>query len=84
MLNDSVFAKSTGGPLADFVAAHGWAAFRAREAEILAALLSKFSHGHIIATGGGVVETESNRTLLKDICKTNPVVHVLREKVRCS
>lgn len=76
----SVFAKSS-GPLAEYVHTHGWAAFRAREAEILAVLLSKYGTGHIISTGGGCVETPGNRDLLKHACKTHPVIHVLREKV---
>ena len=51
------------GPIAAFVAQHGWPAFRAREAELVAAALQPNT---IVATGGGAVTEESTRSLLRE------------------
>lgn len=51
------------GPIAEFVRANGWAAFRAKEERIVADALAP---GHVIATGGGAIESEATRaTLMK-------------------
>ncbi len=50
------------GPLAPFVAAHGWPRFRALEMALLPELLAP---GRVVALGGGVVEASENRTLLR-------------------
>ncbi|MBX3464006.1 MAG: hypothetical protein KF830_12610 [Planctomycetes bacterium] len=49
------------GPIAAFVAAHGWPAFRAREAEVVAAAVRP---GRIVATGGGAIEHPATAALL--------------------
>lgn len=51
------------GPIAPFVAAHGWPAFRDQESELLAAALRP---GIVVATGGGAIEREANRRLLAE------------------
>ena len=53
------------GPIKETVATEGWPVFRAREVEILRTTLAQKSHGHVIACGGGIVETEEGRELLK-------------------
>ena len=51
------------GPIAAFVAQHGWPAFRAREAELVAAALQPDT---IVATGGGAVTSARTRSLLRE------------------
>nr|MBA3847338.1 shikimate kinase [Planctomycetota bacterium] len=52
------------GPIAAFFAAHGEAEFRRRESACLAALLAE-TGPQVLATGGGIVLVESNRTALR-------------------
>jgi shikimate kinase len=51
--------------LAEWIRAHGWDAFREREAAELARLLEDGA-ARVIATGGGVVEREDNRRRLAE------------------
>ncbi|HEX6813406.1 MAG TPA: shikimate kinase [Planctomycetota bacterium] len=50
------------GPIAAFVAQHGWPAFRAEEAQLVAAALAP---GRVVSTGGGAVEHAATRALLR-------------------
>ncbi|CEH16278.1 pentafunctional protein [Ceraceosorus bombacis] len=66
--------------LNNFVAEHGWPAFRAKETEILKELLTTKASGHLISLGGGVIESEENRLLLQEYARTRgPVVYVMRD-----
>jgi pentafunctional AROM polypeptide len=66
--------------LNDFVATHGWPAFRAAETEILKELLANKSTGHLISLGGGVIESAENRALLQEYARSRgPVVYVMRD-----
>ncbi|CAO1630194.1 unnamed protein product [Parajaminaea phylloscopi] len=68
------------GSLKAYVSEHGWPEFRARETEFLKELIRKFPTGHVIALGGGVVEAEENRALLKAYAASlGPVVHMARD-----
>ena len=71
--------EATHGPIKDTVASEGWPTFRAREVELLRATLEEKSTGHVIACGGGIVETEEGRELLRNYF---PVVQVRREGAR--
>ena len=51
------------GTIADFVAAHGWEAFRDREAGILEAVCR--NDDTVVATGGGIVLRPANVALMK-------------------
>ena len=51
----------------DFVKAKGWDAFRVAEAQVLQESVKAHPKGHIIACGGGIVETEAGRTELKKL-----------------
>lgn len=63
----------------EFVHEHGWPAFRAEESAVLEELIKEKSKGHIVSLGGGIVETESSRALLKEYATTKgPVVHISR------
>ena len=58
---DYVFVAAH-GPIAPFVAANGWPAFRAAEARIVADSLRP---GTVVATGGGAVEDAATRDQLR-------------------
>lgn len=69
------------GPIAAFVAAHGWPAFRAREAELVAASLQPNT---VVATGGGAVTVERTRSLLRERARVlwlEAPVDVLRSRL---
>ncbi|GAA6053999.1 hypothetical protein JCM3770_002411 [Rhodotorula araucariae] len=77
---DSAF-QTLHGPISAFVNAHGWSAFRDAETVILKKLLEEHPRGYVIACGGGVVEREENRELLRWFKQGGgPIVHVVRDK----
>ena len=64
----------------DMVVEKGWDLFRDRESAVLQQLLRGQAKGHVIVLGGGVVERESNRVMLREYAKTKgPVIHVSRQ-----
>lgn len=74
---DEVFASRH--DLGAYVATHGWPAFREEETRILSELLHNYPRGHVLALGGGVIETAPSRALLHTFREqTGPVVHVVR------
>lgn len=76
---DDYLAEKKKQPLREFVAEHGWPAFREAEASALEELLNQNPTGHIISLGGGIVETPASRDILKQYAATGgPVVHVSR------
>ena len=53
--------------IAEFVEKNGWSAFRNKESEALISIFSEHRGKNIIlATGGGIILREENRTLLKE------------------
>jgi len=76
---DDYLADKMKQPLREFVAEHGWPAFREAEAQILEELLKQKPTGHIISLGGGIVETPASRDILKQYAATQgAVVHISR------
>src|SRR5258708_1607431 len=68
------------GPLAGFVAKHGWPEFRKRELALLQEALETKRNGHVISLGGGVLETPACRDLLKAYGREGgPVVQIVRD-----
>lgn len=65
--------------LGAFVREFGWEKFREEETRRLADLLRDAPTGHVLALGGGVVETPAARGLLVEFSRTGPVVHVVRD-----
>jgi shikimate kinase len=68
---DAVLQQETGMPLAEYIAEHGWEAFRARETEILmnSPRHCRSNDGEpatrgVFACGGGIVLAETNRRYL--------------------
>jgi shikimate kinase len=59
---DDELATTTGVPAAQYLRAHGEAEFREREREVLSHVLTLDA---VIATGAGIVTTESARALLE-------------------
>ncbi|EDK47592.1 pentafunctional AROM polypeptide [Lodderomyces elongisporus NRRL YB-4239] len=58
----------------------GWDYFREKETEVLNECLEKFGKGHILATGGGIVEGEKPREALKNYTKSGGIVlHLHRD-----
>ncbi|KAM0749277.1 aldolase [Meredithblackwellia eburnea MCA 4105] len=76
---DATFQSLHGG-ISAYVNEHGWPAFRDAETIILRNLLSEHPKGYVIACGGGVVEREENREMLRQFSEIGPVVHVVRDK----
>ncbi|KAF8323310.1 hypothetical protein DL93DRAFT_2162480 [Clavulina sp. PMI_390] len=78
---DQIFADLAKQDVLSYVKMHGWDDFRAKEAQIIAWLLSHHPTNKVIACGGGVVEREDSRRLLREFGRTKgPVIHVMREK----
>lgn len=60
---DTLIAKKSGMPLADYITKNGWAKFRAMECKIVKKMAT--SDNVIISTGGGTLMNKKNATLLK-------------------
>lgn len=67
-------------PIGAFIKQNGWDAFQQAESEILADVLSKNTTEKVIACGGGVIELERNRQLIRQFKEYGLVIHLLREK----
>lgn len=62
---------------ADIVTQYGWDGFRTKEAELLKYVLQENPSHTVIACGGGIVETNTVRAILKSY--TGPVVYIDRQ-----
>lgn len=60
---DSHLLNSSGKSVADIVSEEGWSGFRARESQ---ALLQVTAPATVVATGGGMVLSQSNRQFMAD------------------
>ncbi|RUS22721.1 hypothetical protein BC937DRAFT_87603 [Endogone sp. FLAS-F59071] len=67
----------------DFVNTWGWEKFRANESNLITSMLgssSPFLTGHVLACGGGIVESPSNRELLRQFIQDGgKVIHLVRD-----
>lgn len=59
---DTMIMKKAGMPVAEFVAQNGWPVFRELEEEVIAENLKSC---HVLALGGGAIESEATRKLIK-------------------
>ncbi|WRT67049.1 pentafunctional AROM polypeptide [Kwoniella shivajii] len=76
---DDAFFEETKLSVADYVAANDWEDFRRVETEILGRFVQEKKGNHVVALGGGVVETEVARQLLQShVAKGGLVIHVTR------
>lgn len=62
---DAHFEKAVGVPIMEFVKQHDWPTFRERERLLLSEVLGAHPSGAIVSCGGGIVETEEGRAILK-------------------
>ena len=77
---DDVFASRTKMSVSQFVDENGWSAFRQTETDLLKNFVSEKRGNHVIALGGGVVETpEARQLLIQHIESGGNVVHITRE-----
>lgn len=77
---DVAFERQSGVTVAEFFASHGEPAFRDRETDLLARLLSTCTG--VLATGGGVVVREANRLLLTESGRPVVWLDATPERVR--
>ncbi|KAL0563412.1 hypothetical protein V5O48_018655 [Marasmius crinis-equi] len=63
---DSHFEQKLEVGVREFVHQHGWPAFREKETEFLKDLLAAHPTKTVISLGGGIVETEAARDLIKE------------------
>jgi len=62
---DEEIEKRTGRSIESIVKENGWSYFRGIESDVMSAVLQENRDGTIISNGGGVVESESNRHMLR-------------------
>ncbi|KAH8927754.1 SKI-domain-containing protein [Atractiella rhizophila] len=78
---DALFSSKNKTTISAYVAENGWERFRDEETGILEGLLDKCGTGYVVACGGGVVERERNRELLKEFGRSGgTVIHVRRDE----
>jgi shikimate kinase/3-dehydroquinate synthase len=63
---DHLLAARLGTSIEDFFAAHGEPEFRRREEELVLELLARGERSHVLALGGGAVESPRVRAALRD------------------
>ncbi|KAL1638350.1 3-dehydroquinate dehydratase (3-dehydroquinase) [Neofusicoccum ribis] len=76
---DTALEEQVGLPIPDIVRNHGWDFFRAEEIKLLRRVMTEKANGHILACGGGIVETPEARELLKNWRKDGHVLLVTRD-----
>lgn len=77
---DMHFVTVTGMVAAQYATLHGWPAYRAKEAEILADILRENETGAVIVCSSGCVEKSTSRALLWGWMARHPVVHIVRHE----
>ncbi|KAJ3116497.1 3-dehydroquinate dehydratase (3-dehydroquinase) [Physocladia obscura] len=77
--SDDYFDSQIGKSIASFVAENSWDEFRKIEASQLKEILKKYPTGHVISCGGGIVETQSGRSVLEEWCKKGGVINLTRD-----
>lgn len=77
---DASFEARVNTDIRSFIKEHGWEEFRRLEAEVAREALVSNASGHVIATGGGVVEGEEARNILKKYVSDGGIVlHLHRD-----
>ena len=76
---DTYLEQQNSCTIPDMIKFQGWEAFREQEISVLKQALQKYSTGHIVACGGGVVESAEARKLLINYSKSGgPVLFIKR------
>lgn len=77
---DVYFEERAQMPVRKFVQEKGWPEFRRQELAYFRELLESKASNHVIALGGGIVETPEAHALLKEYAhSTGPVVNIVRD-----
>ncbi|GAA6010072.1 hypothetical protein JCM11491_005854 [Sporobolomyces phaffii] len=77
---DEMFVTEYGETAKEYVNKRDWPAFREAETAILKKIILERGKGHIVSLGGGVVEMEVNRELLRAYGHGGgPIVHIIRD-----
>ncbi|GMM28959.1 pentafunctional protein [Martiniozyma asiatica (nom. inval.)] len=77
---DQELEKELNMSIKQFVSENSWELFRNEELKITNKILNNCSTGHIISTGGGIVETEAARNILKNYISNGGIVlHLQRD-----
>lgn len=62
---DHILEAQVGQDIRTYIKENGWEKFRELESQIAKESIAKFSTGHVISTGGGIVESEESRKILQ-------------------
>lgn len=75
---DLYFTDNMKLSIPDFINIRGWDTFRHFETVLLKEVITKYSKGAIIACGGGIVVTDTGRSILKQFMEQNGgiVIHI--------
>ncbi|KAI9274239.1 EPSP synthase-domain-containing protein [Sporodiniella umbellata] len=78
---DQYFEQTLNTTITEFINTWGWEQFRLKETEMLKQILdSPYAREHVISCGGGIVETEENRHVLKKHHNQGgKVLHLVRD-----
>lgn len=76
---DDELEASEGMTIPQMLADNDWDGFRRKELNLLKRMMKEKPDGHVLATGGGIVETPEARQLLKDWQKDGMVLYVTRD-----
>lgn len=77
---DDVFEKKVGMDIRAYIKEHGWEQFRREEAVLAVDVLAQHSQRCVISTGGGIVEGEESRALLRQYGANGGIVlHLHRD-----
>jgi pentafunctional AROM polypeptide len=79
---DTALEQKLGKTIPELIRSEGWDVFRAEEANILADTMKTKATGHIIACGGGIIETDSARDLFASYMQTGGIVMLLTRNVQ--
>ena len=72
---DDVFEEELGS-IKNFIETKGWEGFRKAESEVLERAMKKYSDGYVIASGGGIVESEASRHTLHTLKQTHKIIFI--------
>ncbi|KAG0164863.1 3-dehydroquinate dehydratase (3-dehydroquinase) [Apophysomyces sp. BC1034] len=80
---DQHFENTLKTTIPDFIHTWGWEQFRVKESEVLQSLLSTesmYGREYVISCGGGIVEKESSRAILKEHVRAGgKILHLVRD-----
>jgi len=76
---DWYFEQELKTPIKEFIPTKGWEQFRIEENRLLKKIISENPTGLVVSCGGGIVETEEGRNILKQYGSQGIVLHLTRE-----